>query len=297
MSLASEFKRSLKTVDSEEILDLVIFRPISFVLVKLIYPTNITPNQISIVALIFGILTGILYGFATPQFFIYASASFFICNTLDCMDGQLARLKKNGTKIGRVIDGFIDYITSISVFIGIGIAMTTITGEAFYSWALTIGAGISKALQNMFFDHYRNMYLEYVYHKSSSLEEEIEEYSNEKERLKSLSGHHIEKLLISLYLAYSNFQKNSTNHIQLDVTPDEYESKNKLLIRLWSWIGSTTHMVVLIIFSLMNRIDLYLIVAITLGNLIFMILLIWQKQVIKGLSNARRETRDVKRET
>ncbi|HMS34011.1 MAG TPA: CDP-alcohol phosphatidyltransferase family protein [Ignavibacteria bacterium] len=290
MSLTSEFKRSLKTIDSEEVLDLVIFRPVSFVLVKLIYPTNITPNQISIVALIFGILTGILYGFATPEFFIFASASFFICNTLDCMDGQLARLKKNGTKIGRVIDGFIDYITSISVFLGIGFAMTIITGEGLYSWALTIGAGISKALQNMFFDHYRNMYLEYVYHKSSSLEEEIEEYSHEKERLKSISGHHIEKLLISLYLAYSNFQKNSTNHIQLDVTPDEYKSKNKLLIRLWSWIGSTTHMVVLIIFSLMNRIDLYLIFSITLGNIIFIILLIWQKRVIKELSNVKRET-------
>lgn len=287
MSLASEFKRSLKTVDSEEILDLIIFRPISFVLVKLIYPTNITPNQISIVALMFGILTGVLYGFATPEFFILASASFFICNTLDCMDGQLARLKKNGTKIGRVIDGFIDYITSISVFIGIGIAMTIITGEAFYSWALTIGAGISKALQNMFFDHYRNMYLEYVYHKSSSLDEEIEEYSQEKERLNSINGHHIEKLLISLYLAYSNFQKNSTNHIQLDVTPEEYKSKNKLLIRLWSWIGSTTHMVVLIIFSLMNRIDLYLIVSLTLGNLIFLILLVWQKRVIVKLSKVK----------
>lgn len=288
MSLTSEFKRSLKTIDSEEVLDLVIFRPISFILVKLIYPTNITPNQISIVALIFGILTGILYGFATPEFFIFASASFFICNTLDCMDGQLARLKKNGTKIGRVIDGFIDYITSISVFLGIGIAMTIITGDALYSWAMTIGAGVSKALQNMFFDHYRNMYLEYVYHKTSSLEEEIEEYSLEKERLKSINGHHIEKLLISLYLAYSNFQKNSTNHIQLDVTPDEYKSKNKLLIRLWSWIGSTTHMVVLIIFSLMNRIDLYLIFSITLGNLIFIILLIWQKRVIKELSNVKR---------
>ncbi len=290
MSLASEFKRSLKTVDSEEILDLIIFRPISFVLVKLIYPTDITPNQISIVALMFGILTGVLYGFATPAYFILASASFFFCNTLDCMDGQLARLKKNGTKIGRVIDGFIDYITSISVFIGIGIAMTIITGEAFYSWALTIGAGISKALQNMFFDHYRNMYLEYVYHKSSSLDEEIEEYSYEKERLNIMKGHHIEKLLISLYLAYSNFQKNSTNHIQLDVTPEEYKSKNKLLIRLWSWIGSTTHMVVLIIFSLMNRIDLYLILSLTLGNLIFLILLVWQKRVIMNLSDVKRQT-------
>ncbi|MBK8552510.1 MAG: CDP-alcohol phosphatidyltransferase family protein [Ignavibacteria bacterium] len=291
MSLSSEFKQSLKTVDSEEIIDLIIFRPISFVLVKLIYSTNITPNQISIVALMFGVLTGILYGYGTHLAFILASASFFICNTLDCMDGQLARLKKNGTKIGRVIDGFIDYITSISVFIGIGIALTSITGDALYSWLLTVTAGISKALQNMFFDHYRNMYLEYVYHKTSSLGEEIEEYSEEMERLKNVKGHHIEKLLISLYLAYSNFQKNSTNHVQLDITPEQYKSDNKLLLRLWSWIGSTTHMVVLIIFSVMNHIDYYLIVTVTLGNFIFIVLLIWQKAVLK------RETSNVKRET
>lgn len=283
MSLASEFKESLKTIDSEEIFDLVIFRPISFVLVKLIYNTNITPNQISIVALVFGILSGVFYGFGTYEFFILASASFFICNTLDCMDGQLARLKKNGTKIGRVIDGFIDYVTSISVFLGLGIAMTSITGNPVYSWVMTISAGISKALQNMFFDHYRNMYLEYVYHKASSVDEEIKEFSDEKEILKDVKGKVLEKFLISLYLAYSNFQKKSTKHIELKISPQEYKSQNKTLLRLWSWIGSTTHMVVLIIFSLMNRIDLYLIFAITIGNLIFIILLIWQKLVLKKL--------------
>lgn len=285
MSLITEFKQSLKTVDSEEIIDLILFRPVSFALVKLIYNTNITPNQISIVALMFGILSGILYGFGTHQFFVLASASFFICNTLDCMDGQLARLKKNGTKIGRVIDGFIDYITSISVFLGIGIAMTSITGRPLYSWTLTIAAGISKALQNMFFDHYRNMYLEYVYHKVSSLNEEIVEYSDEKERLKNIKGKYLEKFLISVYLTYSNLQKNSTKHLELNVTPEEYKSKNKLLLRCWSWLGSTTHMVLLIIFSIMNRIDLYLLLTITLGNFIFIILMIWQKSVINNLAN------------
>lgn len=281
MSLASEFKQSLKTVDSEEILDLIIFRPVSFVLVKLIYNTNITPNQISIVALMFGILAGVLYGFGTYDFFLLGSASFFICNTLDCMDGQLARLKKNGTKIGRVIDGFIDYITSISVFLGIGVAMTMITGDALYSWVLTIAAGISKALQNMFFDHYRNMYLENVYHKVSSLDEEIIEYSEEKERLKNIKGKYLEKFLISVYLAYCNFQRNSTKHVEINLSPEEYKKKNKLLLRCWSWLGSTTHMILLIIFSIMNRIDLYLIVTVSLGNLIFIILLVWQKSVLK----------------
>lgn len=285
MSLSSEYKQSLKTVDSEEILDLVIFRPVSFLLVKLIYNTNITPNQISTVALMFGILSGVLYGFSTYDFLLLGSASFFICNMLDCMDGQLARLKKNGTEIGRVVDGFIDYITSISVFLGLGIAMTSITGDPLYSWVLTIFAGISKALQNMFFDHYRNMYLEHVYHKASSVDDEIIEYSEEKERLKSIKGKHLEKFLIGIYLYYSTVQKNSTKHIDLNVSPELYKAKNQLLLRLWSWIGSTTHMILLSVFAILNRIDLYLIVTITLGNLIFIILLIWQKTVIRNLAS------------
>lgn len=285
MSLSSEFKESLKTVDTEEILDLVIFRPLSFVFVKLIYNTSITPNQISVVALFFGIMSGVLYGFSEYRFFILASASFFICNTLDCMDGQLARLKKNGTKIGRVIDGFIDYLTSISVFLGLGVAMTYITGEPLYSWLLTIAAGVSKAVQNMFFDQYRNLYLEYVYQKASGLDDEIEEYSAEKERLKDIKGRYFEKLLISLYLSYSAFQKNMSKHSVLRVTPEAYKSGNKLLIRLWSWIGSTTHMVALIVFSLLNRIDLYLILTVTLGNLIFVLLLLRQKSVNKKFSD------------
>ena len=161
--------------------------------------------------------------------------------------------------------------------------MTILTGDATYSWIITIIAGISKALQNMFFDNYRNLYLEHVYGKASGLDEEIKEYSEEKERLKSVSGHHIEKMLISLYLAYSKLQKNSTKHTELNVTPEEYKSQNKFLLRLWSWLGSTTHMVGLIFFSIINRIDLYLIFVVTWGNLMFVILWLWQKRVTNSV--------------
>lgn len=280
MTLAEEFKQSLKTVDTEEILDLVIFRPISFVFVKLIYGTNITPNQISTVALFFGVLSGILYGFASYEFLVMGSASFFICNTLDCMDGQLARLKKNGTKIGRVIDGFIDYTTSVSVFLGLGFAMSAITGNPLYSWALTVAAGISKALQNMLFDHYRNLYLEQVYNKASGIDEEISEYEEEWGRLKDEQGKQVEKLLVKSYLGYSRLQKKLTKHIKLSATPEQYKQRNKLLLRFWSWIGSTTHMMALIIFSLFDRIDLYLILTVTIGNIIVVILKIRQDIIL-----------------
>lgn len=281
MSLTAEFKQSLKTVDSEEILDLVIFRPLSFVLVKLIYNTNITPNQISSVALLFGILSGVLYGFGTYEFLLLGSASFFICNTLDCMDGQLARLKKNGTKIGRVIDGFIDYTTSVSVFLGLGIAMTKITGDPLYSWLLTVAAGISKALQNMLFDNYRNLYLELVYGKASDIDAEIEEYTEEWERLNREGGSFTDKMLVKSYIGYSRIQKKLTKHMTLKATPESYKDSNKLILRLWSWIGSTTHMVALIICTFLNRIDIYLILTVTAGNLIMILLKLWQDRILK----------------
>lgn len=285
MSLASEFRESLKTVDSEEILDLYIFRPLSFVFVKLIFNTNITPNQISIVALVFGILSGILYGFGTYTFLLLGSASFFICNTLDCMDGQLARLKKNGTRIGRVIDGFIDYATSVSVFLGLGFAMTYVTGNPIYSWLLTVAAGISKAVQNMLFDHYRNVYLEHVYSKVSDIDSEIREYTDEWNRLSREKGNLVEKMLVKSYIDYSKLQKKITRHENLTSTAEHYKRKNQLLLRLWSWIGSTTHMMALIAWSIFNRIDIYLILTVTLGNFIMLILLLWQKRALQEFKN------------
>ncbi len=284
MSLYNEYKSSLKSIDVEEILDLLIYRPLSFLFVKLVYHTNLTPNQISVISMIFGLASGILFYFGEYKFIIAGGVSIFISNILDCADGQLARLKKNGTKVGRIIDGFIDYVTGASIFFGIGFALYHITGNAMFSWGLALLGGFSRVLQNMFFDYYRNMYMQYVYHKVNDVNDEIAEFLEEKERLKNIKGKLIDKILVVIYLKYCYIQKNSTRHIILNVSPEIYKQKNKTLLRLWSWIGSTTHLTFTITFCFLYRLDLYLILTIILGNMIFLILLIVQKSVIKKLS-------------
>jgi hypothetical protein len=284
MSLYNEYKSSLKSFDVEEILDLIIYRPISFLFVKLIYPTNITPNQLSVISMIFGLGSGVLFYFGEYRYVLAGGIFIFISNVIDCADGQLARLKKNGTKVGRIIDGFIDYVTGASVFFGIGFALHHITGNPLYSWGLATIGGFSRILQNMFFDYYRNMYLQYVYNKVNDVNEEITEFTEEKERLKNCKGKLLDKSLVSMYLFYCNLQKNSTKHIELNVTPEIYKQKNKIMLRLWSWIGSTTHLTLTIIFCFINRLDIYLLITITFGNLIFLILFIIQKNIIKKLS-------------
>ncbi|MBS1493034.1 MAG: CDP-alcohol phosphatidyltransferase family protein [Bacteroidetes bacterium] len=282
LTLFEEFKASLKTVEAEEIFDLIIFRPISFVFVKLIYNTNITPNHISIVAMIIGVIAGLTFSGATHVYFMIASLLYFTSNTLDCADGQLARLKKNGTLLGRAIDGFIDYVVSTTIYICLGVAVAKISGSGWYGFFLCVGGGVSAAVQAFYFDFYRNSFLQYVHGMSSDVNDEIREFSEEKDKLKNVKGRGIEKLLINAYLFYSRRQSAVVrSKTTFTVTPEQYYKDNRLLLRLWSWLGSTTHMVMLAVFSVMNRIDLYLIFNITICNLLFIIFLVMQKNVLK----------------
>lgn len=284
MGLYSEFKSSLKGYDAEEIIDLYFFRPLSFLFVKLIYSTNITPNQISIVSMFFGILTGVMFGFGTPQFLMFGAAALLISNVLDCADGQLARLKKNGTGIGRIIDGFIDYVTGFAIFAGIGIGLSIVTHNYVYVWTITLFGAISRILQNMLFDNYRNMYMSYVYDRGSNIPREIEEHKRLKRIIDKSDGRYMEKFLVNIYIWYSSVQGNTAQDKTLNVTPEQYKSKNILLLRAWSWLGSTTHLAAVIIACFADRIDYYLWITMTLGNLLLLILYIIQKNVIKGLS-------------
>ncbi len=296
----SEYISTLKGKEVEEIIDLIIYRPVSFLIVKLIYPLRITPNEISVIALLMGLFAGISYAFGSAEFYTIAAIFFFLCNTLDCVDGQLARLKKNGTKVGRIVDGFIDYVTAASTFVGIAIALSsssvvlsnindtpfgplikiTENTSVIVAWLLTAVAALSRIVQNTLFDYNRNMYLKYVYNKVEDLDEEIADYTGEKDRLAKLEGKRIEKFLVNIYLWYCNVQKKITHYEHLNVTPEEYKRLNKALLRMWSWLGSTTHITAAIILTLLYRVDIYLYLVVIVGNLLCLILFIIQKSII-----------------
>jgi hypothetical protein len=284
MSWYSEYKSSLKGYDVEELLDIFFYRPMSFLFVKLIYSTDITPNQISIVSMLFGILTGVMFGFGTYQFFVFGAIALLISNVLDCADGQLARLKKNGTGIGRIIDGFIDYITGLSIYVGIGIGLSIATGDYLYVWVITAIGGFSRVLQNMMFDNFRNRYLANVYDKGSNLDKEIEEYSRLKRIIDKTKGRYVEKFLVNIYIKYASVQNKTAKDEKMNVSSEVYKSKNIMLLRSWSWIGSTTHLTVVMIACVLNRVDLYLWVTFTLGNLLLVTFYIIQKKVLNDLS-------------
>jgi archaetidylinositol phosphate synthase len=80
---------------------------------------GITPNQVSLLSLLFGVLAAYLY---FRQQFVGGSVLLFISAGLDLTDGGLARTTGNQTKFGAVFDWIIDKYVDALVLLGIGLS-------------------------------------------------------------------------------------------------------------------------------------------------------------------------------
>jgi phosphatidylglycerophosphate synthase len=244
-------------------------------------------------------MAGVVFGFGTPASVTLGAGLYFLANVLDCADGQIARLKKNGTKVGRVVDGFIDYVVSTAVFLGIAIGLTHMLTDSslhlygnisamnpyVYVWLAALLAGLSSAVQAFYFDFYRNKFLEIVYGKFYSLEDEIREFEEEKERIKREPGNagFMDNFLITVYLKYTKLQLRSQikkkSHKEENIPAELYRSKNKLLLRLLSFSGSTAHITLCIACALFNELELFLLTCILPLNILMLIVYFTQIRV------------------
>lgn len=281
MSWYTEYKKSLKLTEVEEFFDLFFYRPIAFLLVKIIYRTNITPNQLTLTAILMGLIAGFFYSKGTAGSVYLGAVFFLLFNILDCSDGQLARLKRNGTPTGRIIDGVADYIAFISVYIGIGIGFANKYENPSLFWTLLALTGLFNTIHAILVDYYRNRYLDYVLERKSTFEEELDEFRKEYNTIKNQKGKWFDRLIIGIYLKYSNLQDKlivkKSNEKLFKASPQEYSLKNKLIIRFWVMIGPTSQVSAIIICSLFLRFDIFFAIMLIGYNLLAILNLVIQK--------------------
>ena len=92
----------------------LVCRPIASVIVIIINPTKISPNFVTCLSLLinlfanFNLISGSLG---------LAALLYFISQVLDCVDGQLARLRNGGSKLGMFLDPVFDGLKDIFTFL------------------------------------------------------------------------------------------------------------------------------------------------------------------------------------
>ena len=119
-----EFKKTLKSSDTEDWLDLHFVRPFCYYWALLFARLDIHPNTVTILSMFIGAGSAIFFGCASFYyngmegliFNIIAILMLCLADIFDCTDGQLARMTGKKSKLGRILDGLAGFTWFIPIY-------------------------------------------------------------------------------------------------------------------------------------------------------------------------------------
>jgi len=273
-SLQSYFKQyrsMLKATELEEGLDLILFRPFAFVLVKIFQPTRVTPNQITLYSLILGLISGYCFWQGTTGWVLIGAIFLFWTNVFDCADGMLARVRGSSSVIGYILDGMVDYITHIVVFVSILHGLSLRTGDPGFIWGIGVPAGLSFAWWCAMVDRFRNQWQARVYKKRNDPVEEVRGLREISAEWKATGTHPGQRVLINFYTFYVSLWYSGPVHSQTgdfqESHLERWKSLRQPVMRMAIFTGPTMHLFLIIIAGLTDTLLWYVWFALVFGTL------------------------------
>lgn len=202
----SAYLESLKSLDTEEGIDLVFYRPIGYAWACLAMRLGVTPNVITIASIFIGIGAGVAFYY--PQMWINVIGMLLLvwANSFDSADGQLARMTKQYSRLGRILDGLSGDFWFAAIYIAIclreNVTSPFFSAHHWVIWTVAVAAGICHAKQAAMADYYRQFHLYFLKGEAGS---ELETASILKERLAQLSWskNFWKKLTLTVYTNYT----------------------------------------------------------------------------------------------
>lgn len=216
-----KFEDSLKSIETENFLDRVFYRPIGYRIALLLSRTSVTPNVITIISIFIGVFAGMLL---YPQHIwinLFGFVLLVFANILDCVDGQLARLTGIKSKVGRILDGLAGDFWFISIYLSIALRVSGEIDESWIVWLAVSLAGASNFIQAGITDYYKTAHLYFISQKKG---EEFDTVERVKAKHAAMPKG-INRFLYRLYIYYTT--------VQIWVTPQ----LQKMLKRISSKYG------------------------------------------------------------
>lgn len=203
-SWRDEYRASLKSMDTEEHIDLAFYRPIGFVWAKIAAKLGVSPNAITIASIFLGVAAGILFYY--PQLWVNVAGMLLLvwANSFDSADGQLARMTHQYSRLGRILDGLSGDFWFVAIYIAIVLRenrdIPLFESHHWILWVMAIMAGICHAKQAAMADYYRQFHLYFLKGENGS---ELDSAYQLRKQLAASDGGFWQRLTMRVYLNYT----------------------------------------------------------------------------------------------
>lgn len=211
------FRDSLKSLDTEEHIDLYFYRPIGYAWALLAKKLGVTPNAITIASIFLGVGAGVCFYFDNIWWNLLGALLLVWADSFDSADGQLARLTGQYSRVGRILDGVSGDLWFAAIYVAICLR-ENVTSEFFSAhhwviWVMAVVTGLCHATQAAMADYYRQFHLYFLKGSEGS---ELDNADELRTRFHSLSWRHdfFSKLVLTFYLNYTAGQEKRTPAMQ-----------------------------------------------------------------------------------
>lgn len=273
-----------KPTETEEVVDSYVHRPVARVLVSRLVDTAITPDQVTLLSGVCGVMAGVLLFFsaAHPALRALAALLLFASVVLDCADGQLARARGTASTSGATLDGIADYFVGSATMIGLIVAAVALSGEP-RVWLLGIAAGVSMGLRSWLFDRIKHRYMWSV----GWSEREEDPARVEIALARARADRRWKEIgLLLIYQRYTSAQRAAVSDLD-PVDPDRFRAHNRRRMKIWTWLGIGTHFASLYLAAALavvwpQTLVAYLLYLATLPNALLVTLLALERRAGRG---------------
>jgi phosphatidylglycerophosphate synthase len=277
------FKDSLKSpsLHADEIINVFLLRPLAALVVWALYPTRVTPNQVTVASTIAGLLAALMFALPASGGFVLAGLLVTLKDVLDDADGQLARARQQYSRRGRFLDSIGDAIVDVALFAGITIAVLR-THPGFETVVLGALGLLGITLRVSYHVYYQVSYLhtEQRYGLNRIVESVTED---------DLRGDPVALRLQRVFNVMYTWQDRLMYAIDRwcrgEQVPDErlgawYADRTGL--RLSGLLGFGTEFALLSLCAVANRLELYLLLNLFLMNGICCASIFYRKLILSG---------------
>jgi hypothetical protein len=286
---------TLKSPDTEEFIDIHFYRPIGYRWALLFNKLNISPNTVTIAAIIIGIAAGICFYPTSLKINILGMFLLIWANSYDSADGQLARMTGKKSELGRMLDGMCGIVWFAVIYLAVGFRLAPVWGG--WIWVLAVTTGFFHGKQAGMADYYRNIHLFFLKGKAGS---ELSDFAALKENHRQMSWKNdfADKLLAVYYINYTKEQEAWTPRFQQmmqqlrEKYPEEvpawfrsaFREKSLPLMKYTNMLSFNTRVIVLFIALFINLPWVYFVFELTALNAMLIYMVIRHERICKGFS-------------